>query len=116
MGLVVDRNRNKIIDITLSKTREKAVFVRIAQRIERKGYKIKILCTDGYEGYSHYKLARQHLVTKAETSLVESKNSLIRGYLARFNRRTKRFSKASDMAFASLLILFHKSLLLSILT
>ncbi len=50
-------------------------------------------------------------VSKAETSLIESKNSLIRHYLGRFNRRTKRYSKVFDMIFNSLLILFNKSLL-----
>ena len=85
----------------------------MSQRLEYKGYKVKILCTDGYEGYASYRLAEKHLTTKAETSLVESKNSLIRHYLARFNRRTKRFSKAFDMIFWSLLILFDKDLLLT---
>lgn len=87
----------------------------MAQRLQRKGYKVKILCTDGYEGYGYYQVAERHLVTKSETSLVESKNSLIRHYLARFNRKTKRFSKAFDMIFNSVLILFHKKILLSIL-
>ncbi|MGB4191981.1 MAG: hypothetical protein WBJ81_05500 [Rickettsiales bacterium] len=45
---------------------DKSVFVRIAQRLERKGYKIKILCGDKYEGYRCYKLAGKHLA-KAET-------------------------------------------------
>ena len=85
----------------------------MSQRLERKGYKIKILCTDGYEGYASYKLAEKHYITKAETSLVESKNSLIRHYLARFHRRTNRYAKAFDMILNSLLILFHKSLLLT---
>ena len=47
----MDGNRNKIIDIAVSKDRNKLVYVRIAQRLERKGYKVRILCTDGYEGY-----------------------------------------------------------------
>ena len=108
----MDRNRNKIIDIAVSKTRDKRVYIKMAQRLENKGYKVKILCTDGYEGYASYKLAEKHYITKAETSLVESKNSLIRHYLARVNRRTKRYSKAFDMIFNSLLILFNMSLLL----
>lgn len=87
----------------------------MALRLERKGYRVNIMCTDGYEGYCAYSLAKRHVVTKAETSLVESKNSLIRHYLARFNRRTKRYSKAFDMIGHSLLILFNKQLLLSIL-
>ena len=111
----MDRSRNKIIDIRVSESREKSVFLEMAWDLEKKGYKIKILCTDGYEAYSYYKLAEKHVITKAETSLVESKNSLIRHYLARFNRKTKRYSKAFDMILDSLLILFYKSWLLSIL-
>jgi insertion element IS1 protein InsB len=84
-------------------------------RLERKGYKVKILCTDGYEAYCGYKLADRHVIDKAETSLVESKNSLIRLYLARFNRKTRRFSKAFDMIFVSLLIFFNKHLVVTML-
>jgi IS1 family transposase len=110
----VDRDRNKIVDIVVSKHRDKSVYINMAVRLERKGYKVSIMCTGGYEGYCAYKLAERHVITKAETSLVESKNSLIRHYLARFNRCTKRYSKAFDMIGHSLLILFNKRLLLSI--
>ena len=111
----MDRNRNKVIDIVVSKTRTKGIFRPMAMRLEGKGYKVKILCTDGYEGYASYKLATKHIVSKAETSLVESKNSLIRHHLARFNRKTRRYSKAIDMIMHSLLLFFHKVLLMSIL-
>ena len=111
----MDRDRNKVIDIVVSKKREKWVFMKMAQRLERKGYKVEILCTDGYEGYGYYKLAARHIVSKSETALVESKNSLIRLSLARFNRKTRRFSKALDMMFFSLIILFYKTTLLDIL-
>ncbi|WP_323732880.1 DDE-type integrase/transposase/recombinase [Candidatus Bandiella euplotis] len=47
--LAVDQNRNQAIDIAVSKSRDKFVFVRMAQRLQRKGYKAKILCSDGYE-------------------------------------------------------------------
>jgi insertion element IS1 protein InsB len=87
----------------------------MATRIE-KSFNIKILCTDGYDVYAKYRLAFRHVVTKAETSLVESKNSLIRHYLARFNRKTKRYSKAIDMIENSLILLFNKDLLSSIVT
>lgn len=86
----------------------------MASRIEQ-SFKVKILCTDAFDVYAKYRLALRHVVTKAETSLVESKNSLIRHYLARFNRRTKRYSKAIDMIEGSLLLLFNKQLLLSII-
>ena len=41
-----DRNRNEIIDIVVSKSRDKMFYVRMAQRLKRKGYKVAILCTD----------------------------------------------------------------------
>ena len=77
-------------------------------------YEIEISCSDRYEVYDKYKIAKTHYFTKAETALVESFNSLIRHYLARFNRKTKRYSKAIDMIYNSILMLFNKNLLISI--
>lgn len=71
-------------------------------------YNIEYLCTDAYEAYSKYSISKKHTTTKAETALVESFNSLIRHYLARFNRRTKRYSKALDMIVDSLTLFFNK--------
>jgi insertion element IS1 protein InsB len=85
----------------------------MATRIESL-YNINILCTDGYDSYTKYKIVSKHCISKAETSLVESKNSLIRHYLARFNRKTKRYNKALDMIGHSLLLLFNKNLLSTI--
>ena len=113
--LAVDRNRNKIINIKVTHSRDFQAYYPIALELEEQ-YKINILCTDGYDVYGKYKIAKKHVVTKAETSLVESKNSLIRHYLARFNRKTKRYSKALDMIANSLLMLFNKNLLMSIFT
>lgn len=39
------------------------------------------------------KIPEQHTMTKSETHLIESSNSSIRDNLARFNRKSKRFSK-----------------------
>lgn len=82
----------------------------MALRLEKK-YKIEYLCTDAYEAYSKYLISKKHTTTKAETALVESFNSLIRHYLARFNRKTKRYSKAFDMIANSLTLLFNKQLI-----
>jgi insertion element IS1 protein InsB len=81
----------------------------MALRLERK-YNINYFCTDGYGAYSKYRISKKHTTTKAETSLVESFNSLIRHYLARFNRRTKRYSKSLSMIVDSLTLLFNKHL------
>lgn len=97
MWLAVERSRNEIIDIQVSKSREFVDYYQMASRIER-SYKIEHLCTDGYEAYGRYRISKHHHKTKAETSLVESKNSLIRHYIARFNRKTKQYSKAFDKA------------------
>ena len=82
-------------------------------RLEER-YNIRHLCTDEYSVYKKYKIAQHHIASKSETCLAESKNSVIRRCLARFNRRTCRFSKAVDMIEASLLLLFNKDLLESI--
>lgn len=85
----------------------------MAFRLEA-NYDIEISCSDHYDVYGQYKIANKHYFTKAETALVESFNSLLRHYLARFNRKTKRYSKAMDMIYNSILLLFNKNLLLSI--
>lgn len=80
----------------------------------KENYNIEISCSDGYEVYGKFRVADKHYYTKKETALVESFNSLIRHYLARFHRKTKRYSKAIDMVYNSILMLFNKDLLLSI--
>jgi len=59
---------------------------------------IGIVATDGNYSYNQV-IPRhiRHVVSKAETCLVEAKNSSLRGMLARLNRRTKRYSKCVDM-------------------
>ncbi len=86
----------------------------MAFRLESR-YEIEISCSDYYDIYGKYRIAQKHYMTKAETALVESFNSLIRHYLARFNRKTKRYSKAIDMMSNSILMLFNKNLLMSII-
>ena len=78
-------------------------------------YQIEVSCSDHYEVYGSYGVAKKHYMTKAETSLVECYNGLLRHYLARLNRKTKRYSKAFDMICNSILMLFNKDTLLSIL-
>ena len=80
----------------MTETRDFASYLPIALRIKEK-YKVEIACTDGYELYTKLTVADKHCITKAETALVESKNSLLRHYLARFHRKTKRYSKAIAM-------------------
>jgi len=68
------------------------------------------VATDEWKTYR--KIIPPHLLlqTKALTSTVESVNSQVRNYLARFNRRTKRYSKSPYMATASLYLLWQYKL------
>ena len=45
---------------------------------------------------------------KSETCFAESINAKIRRRLARFNRKTCRYSKAFDIVVASLILLFNE--------
>lgn len=73
---------------------------------------IAIIYTDAN---SCYRLAFQrngvpepHRQTKAQTHLIEASNSSIRDNLARFNRRSKRFSKSHHMLHATLDLFFNR--------
>ena len=57
---------------------------------------------------------QRHVVTKAETCLVEAKNSSLRDMLARLNRRTKRYSKSIAMLRYSVWLWMRKDFALSI--
>ena len=94
---------------------EFSAYLPMAFRLESK-YKIEICCSDYYDVYGKYRIAEKHYMTKAETSLVESFNSLLRHYLARFNRKTKRYREAIDMIYNSILMLFNKEMLISIVS
>ena len=107
MWLAIDRNRNQVVDFEVTKSREFGAYLPLALRIYS-SYEIEISCSDRYEVYGQYKIAKAHYFTKSETALVESFNSLIRHYLARFYRKTNRYSKAIDMIYHSILLLFNK--------
>ena len=107
--IAVDRNRGEVIDFEVG-GRSKSTYLKLALRT-KENYRVKHLCTDNYKVYKYYKISQSHHTTKSETSFVESINSLVRHYLARFNRRTKRYSKSTHMITASLTLLFHKYLL-----
>ena len=49
-------------------------------------------------------------MTKRETHLIESSNSSIRDNLARFNRKSKRFSKSWEMLYKTINLFINRSL------
>jgi IS1 family transposase len=58
--------------------------------------------------FRRYNIPEPHIMTKRETHLIESSNSSIRDNLARFNRRSKRFSKCWKMLDLSLNLFFNR--------
>ena len=103
-----------MVDFEVTESREAASYAPLAERLKSK-YNIAIAASDYYAVYAKHPVAKQHITTKKETALVESKNSLLRHYLARFNRKTKRYSKAKDMIECSILLLWNKHMLPSII-
>jgi len=83
---VVNRNNLNLIDFEVGSA-DKSTWLNMVFRLKEK-YKIGYLATDGNPVYSYYKFTEKHIITKAETSLVESWNQRLRHYLARLKRRT----------------------------
>jgi insertion element IS1 protein InsB len=69
---------------------------------------ISNFASDYWKSYEEFIPAEKHLQTKAETYTVESYNSRVRHYLARFKRKGKCYSKAEYMIVYSLNLLFLK--------
>ena len=88
-----------------------SLYRKVKQRIPN----IATIYTDAN---SCYRLAFQrngvtepHIETKAQTHLIEASNSSIRDNLARFNRRSKRYSKSWTMLAITLDLFFSRHLL-----
>lgn len=103
----VDRNRFKTIAFKIGNG-DKRNYIDLAMTLEKQCGKIRYMCTDGYKAYGYYKIAEQHITSKAETYLVQSFNASMRGMLARLNRRTKRVSKCAEMLRLTLVMFFNK--------
>ena len=98
----------------MTETRDLQAYRQLALKIKKK-FKINMLCTDRNFTYKKIKISNKHVISKSETCLVESNNSIIRKRLARFHRRTSCYSKALDMVSAYLLLLSNEKLLYSII-
>ena len=74
-----------------------------------KNYHRVLYCTDGNYAYNkHIKEPIKHVITKAETCLVEAYNSILRHCLARLQRKTKSYSKSVEMLRLSVVLLVNK--------
>ena len=73
--------------------------------------KLKIVCTDGNFRYDEELRSIphiRHVISKSETCLVESFNSVLRQHLARLHRKTKCYSKSLKMLELSLALFIEK--------
>jgi len=73
-----------------------------------KSLSVGVFYADHWKSYNELVPAEKLVQTKAQTYTVESYNSRIRHYLARFRRRTKCYSKSQHMMEVSLKLLFLK--------
>ena len=85
----------------MTETRDLQAYRQLALKIKKK-FKINILCADGNFAYKKIRISNKDVISKSETCLVESKNSIIRRRLARFHRKTSCYSKSIDTVSAYL--------------
>ncbi|MCL2382133.1 MAG: hypothetical protein FWC64_11215 [Treponema sp.] len=85
------------------------------QKVKREVGEIKQIYTDGNYCYRQafhetQKIPETHIVAKgkSQTHMIEATNSSIRDNLARFNRRTKRYSKSNEMLDCTLKLFFQR--------
>ena len=68
-----------------------------------------MICSDGNFAYDKcIPKSIEHIITKSETCLVESYNSVLRYGLARLHRKTKCYSKSEEIPRLSVLLLIQK--------
>ena len=92
--------------LKISLGKEFSDYQSLAMELDR-CFSVELSASDGNPIYQQYRLAKKHIVSKAETALVESYNGMLRHNLARFNRKTKRYSKSLQMAFYSAMLMFN---------
>jgi IS1 family transposase len=90
------------------------LYRRVKQRIPN----IATIHTDANSCYrlafQRHRVPEPHVETKAQTHLIEASNFSIRDNLARFNRRSKRYSKSLEMLDYSLSLFFNRHLITAI--
>lgn len=60
----VDRVRGQVVDFEITNSREFSAYLPMAQSLELR-YDIEIACSDHYDVYDKYRIAKKHYMTKA---------------------------------------------------
>ena len=117
--------KRKIIVWTAYSRRQKRVIIptekeeriEIYLKVKAKTGRILHIYSDANSCYDvafkKINIQEPHLMTKSETHLIESSNSSIRDNLARFNRKTKRYSKSLEMLKITLDLFLYKDFILN---
>ena len=102
------RNENRVIAYVIGEGI--ATAIKLYKKVKKLRKNIEKICTDANSCYevAFKKIKEKHVITKKETHLIEASNSSIRDNLARFNRRSKRYSKSLEMLKISLDLHFHR--------
>lgn len=67
-----------------------------------------IVASDYWKAYENFVPKERHIQSKKETFTVEGYNSLFRHFLARLRRKSKCYSKSTEMLYYSVLLLMTK--------
>ena len=106
------RNRNEVVEVMYGDGTTKT-GKKFWKKLER--YWLFIVCTDGSQAYHKViHKTKTRIISKSETCLVESKNFLLKNFLARLNKRTSRYSKSIRMLELSIKMFFNKKRLFEI--
>lgn len=120
----INRKRNKVIAFELSKDsnrNDNIVCRRLLNKIKNNNNTIiiNIIATDGNHSYNkvinkgyNNKDCNRHIISKSKTCLVECYNASPGGRFARFNRRTKSFSKSIISVYNTLLMWINRDILI----
>ncbi len=82
----------EILAVTMGKRTEKQLRSLMTQ-LKCLNIEIEFYCTDGFKSFKKVLPYYQHIIGKSFTRDIEGINTLIRSKIARFHRRTTKFSK-----------------------
>lgn len=110
--IAFDRARYRVVDFVVG---NRSAFTGKGLWEKVSALECKQFCSDEWPAYGEFVDKERHVVSKRETTQVESHNSNIRHYLARFRRKTKCYSKTARMVCLSLYLFIYKDLVVSLL-
>ena len=108
------RKQKRVIEYEASNEGIESCY-RIIGKAKGQAKKVKMFYSDANscyrETFKKYYEKDKLKITKAETHRIESSNSSIRDNLARFNRKTKRYTKSLSMLNITLNLFFNRHLI-----